>query len=259
MANKAPDDIAAAIGAARALLASRYPDADCAFVAGSIMRGEGTMLSDIDLVVIFKHVETAWRESLLFGDFPVEAFVHDPETLHWFIDQDVERGCPTLPNMLAEGRLIGPRIATGTPLQIEARQILATGPPPLAGERLDTIRYQITDRLDDLCGERNAAEIQAIGIGLYQPLGDLILLGRGRWTGVGKWLPRLLHRLDPALAGQFDAAFRDLFINADRGALIALANAELDRHGGRLFEGDHRQAPATARRISTSREIDAHG
>ena len=259
MANKAPDDIAAAIGAARALLASRYPDADCAFVAGSIMRGEGTMLSDIDLVVIFKHVETAWRDSLLFGDFPVEAFVHDPETLHWFIDQDVERGRPTLPNMLAEGRLIGPRIATGTPLQIEARQILATGPPPLAGERLDTIRYQITDRLDDLCGERNAAEIQAIGIGLYQPLGDLILLGRSRWTGVGKWLPRLLHRLDPALAGQFDAAFRDLFINADRGALIALANAELDRHGGRLFEGDHRQAPATARRISTSREIDAHG
>jgi predicted nucleotidyltransferase len=69
MTKQAPDDIAAAIGAASALLASRYPSADCAFVAGSIMRGEGTLLSDIDLVVIFGHVETGWRESLRFeGD-----------------------------------------------------------------------------------------------------------------------------------------------------------------------------------------------
>ena len=249
MVKQPPDEIAtAALGAANALLASRYPGADCAFVAGSIMRGEGTKLSDIDLVVIFEHVETAWRESLVFEGFPVETFVHDPETLGWFIAQDVDRGAPIMPNMVAEGRLIGPRIATGTSLQIEARQILAKGPSPLVGERLATLRYQITDRLDDLDGERPPQELQAIGAALYQPLADLILLGRGHWTGAGKWIPRLLQRLDPELATQFNVAFESLFGDADGALLIGLAGAELARHGGRLFEGDHRKAPATARR-----------
>jgi len=248
MAKQATDEIAAAMSAATALFASRYPAADCAFVAGSIMRGEGTKLSDIDLVVIFEHVETAWRESLLFGGFPIEAFVHDPETLHWFIEQDVDRSTPIMPNMVAEGRLIGPRMAIGTQLQVEAKAILARGPAPLTGERLATLRYQITDKLDDLGGERSLPELTAIGTALYSQLGDLILLGRGQWTGVGKWLPRLLHQLDPSLAAQFNIAFQHLFADADPIALIMLANAELDRHGGRLFEGDHRKAPATARR-----------
>jgi hypothetical protein len=259
MTKQAPDDIAAAIGAASALLASRYPGADCAFVAGSIMRGEGTKLSDIDLVVIFSHVKNAWRESLLFDGFPVEAFVHDPETLRWFIAEDVEGGAPIMPSMVAEGRLIGPRIAAGTPLQIEASATLAKGPPPLSGERLNTLRYQLTDRLDDLHGKRTAAEIQAIGAALYQPLANLILLGRGRWTGNGKWIPRLLQRLSPTLANQFDAAFQNLFAEGDTATLIVLAQDELDRLGGRLFEGDRRDAPATARHVPGSKDTPLHG
>jgi predicted nucleotidyltransferase len=34
------------------VLASHYPDADSAFVAGSLMRGQGSSTSDIDLVVL---------------------------------------------------------------------------------------------------------------------------------------------------------------------------------------------------------------
>jgi hypothetical protein len=97
-----------ALAAATATLASRFPGASFGLVAGSIMRGEGTTASDIDLVVIFSHLDAAWRESFELDGFPVEAFVHDHETIRWFMDQDAECGYPIIVNMIVEGQAIGP-------------------------------------------------------------------------------------------------------------------------------------------------------
>src|SRR5688572_21616157 len=66
---------------AKDILQKRFPKALFGFVAGSFHRGEATTTSDIDLVIIFEKLEFAWRESFMFEDWPVEAFVHDPETL----------------------------------------------------------------------------------------------------------------------------------------------------------------------------------
>ena len=63
------------------ILAARYPDAESAFVAGSFMRDQGSATSDIDLVVLYPSLLHAYRESFLFEEVSVEAFVHDPETL----------------------------------------------------------------------------------------------------------------------------------------------------------------------------------
>jgi len=64
-------------------------------LAGSIVRGEGTPHSDLDLVVIFDRLPNAYRESFYFGDLPVEAFVHDPETLNYFLfEVDRSSGIP---------------------------------------------------------------------------------------------------------------------------------------------------------------------
>jgi len=241
-------EIEAAVAAARAVVASRYPEAKFAVVAGSIIRGEGTVLSDIDLVVLYDHVEAARRESFVVEGFPVEAFVHDAETLRWFMDQDVERGRPSIVNMVAEGRVIGPRPDCAEALKTEAAKRLADGPPSLSGEALNSLRYAITDLVDDLRGERTPQEMLAIGANLYQALADLALLGRGQWTGSGKWIPRLLAQLDEDVGHRFDDAFRYLFVAGQAGLLIALANAELARHGGPLFDGDRREAPVTARR-----------
>jgi predicted nucleotidyltransferase len=57
---------------ALAIVTSRYEGAAFAFAAGSIMRGEGTRLSDIDLVVIYDHLEAARRESFIVVGIPVE-------------------------------------------------------------------------------------------------------------------------------------------------------------------------------------------
>ncbi|MDP9633762.1 UNVERIFIED_ORG: putative nucleotidyltransferase [Ensifer adhaerens] len=236
-----------AVRTAETILNERYPGALFAIVASSILRGEGTPSSDIDLVVLHEHLSNAWRESFIAGGFPVEAFVHDFETLNWFVDQDLASGYPVLLDMVAGGTVVGRDIDRGLALQNEAKARLSCGPGPLKAERRDMLRYQITDLLDDLRDRRPTAEMRAIAAALHQPLCDLALLGRGHWSGKGKWLPRLLQRLDPALAQRFDDAFR-LAGEAQPDVLVTLAQDELERQGGPLFDGDRRDAPQTARR-----------
>jgi predicted nucleotidyltransferase len=82
----------------------RYPASAFVFAAGSIFRGEDTPYSDLDLVVIYQRLPNAYRESFRFQAFPVEAFVHDPETLkYFFYEVDCPSGVPGLPQMVWEG------------------------------------------------------------------------------------------------------------------------------------------------------------
>jgi len=238
--------IESALAAAGTVLATRYPEAACAFVAGSIMRGQGTATSDVDLVIVYDHLENARRESFMESGFPVEAFVHDPETLRWFIDDGMANGHPVLANMIATGRPIGPEPERASALQSAAAELISKGPAPLTGARRDALRYQITDLLDDLRDGRTPAEMRAIGAALYQPLADLVLLGRGKWSGKAKWVPRLLREIDPQLATGFDEAFQQLAFG-EPARIIAHAEGELARHGGPFFAGDRREAPASAR------------
>ncbi len=57
-------------------------------------------------------------------------------------------------------------------------------------------------------------------------------------------MPRLLVRMDPAVGARFEQAFATLFASADCAPVLALAKQELAAHGGRLFDGDCRTAPA---------------
>jgi len=235
-----------ALNAAQRVLSKRFGEADFAVAAGSIMGGNGTVGSDIDLVVIFPSLERAWRESFDEDPFPVEAFVHDLETLRYFMDLDVKSGCPVMVKMVASGEVIGHGTAAGRQLQAAAQATFARGPLPLSGQSYDALRYQISDLVDDLRGKRPPEEVFAIANALYQKLGDLILLGRGAWTGRGKWLPRMLKELDLEIADRFEHAFRRA-AEGDAGPLLALAESELDLHGGRYFAGYKLNAPLEAR------------
>jgi predicted nucleotidyltransferase len=236
-----------ALAIAEAVFRTRYEGAAFAYAAGSIMRGEGTHLSDLDLVVVYDHLEAAWRESFIAGMVPVEAFVHDRETLAWFINGDVVRGRPIILSMIAEGTVIGPAQVQAEAVRMEVSNRLAEGPLPLSLTDLNALRYEITDAVDDLRGDRTTGETMAIGALLHPKLVELALRGRGRWNGAGKWVPRLLGEVDAELPGRFDTAFRTLFSNGDVGPVIALAEAELAPHGGCLFDGDYRIAPGSWR------------
>ncbi|MDK4701764.1 nucleotidyltransferase domain-containing protein [Rhizobium sp. CNPSo 4062] len=235
--------------ATRSVLASRFPGYSFAFASGPIIRGEGRKGSDIDLVVVFDRLETAWRETFIEGELPFEVFVHDPETLSCFFESDIARGYPVIIHMVATGRILGPNPDKGQIWKVYAADILRASPPELEGKKLNALKYQITDLLDDLHGEPAASEARAIAAQLYQPLADLMLLGRGKWSGRGKWIPRLLRDVALDLADSFD----DAFTQASAGevkALCDLTHRELDRHGGPFFAGDKRMASQQARRKS---------
>ena len=236
-----------ALEVAKVAFSKNFNEADFGFVAGSIMREEGTTLSDIDLVVIYKKLPNAYRKSFTENDIPVEAFVHDPATLRWFMHDDVCSGYPALPGMVAEGATIGPRQELAETLRDEAQTILAAGPPALDQETLDRMRYEITDKVDDLRGQRTEAEFIAIGTSLYAMLADFILLSRGAWSGKGKWVPRRIAEVDTVLAATFVEAFNKLFCKHEPEALINLAKDELSHHGGFFFDGYYHQASAKCR------------
>ena len=238
-----------AIQVTSSVLGNRFPGYSFAFASGSIIRGEGTKGSDIDLVVVFDRLETAWREAFVEGDLPFEVFVQDPETLSWFFESDIARGCPVIIHMVATGQILGPNPDKGHVWKDYAASVLRAGPPEPVGEKLNALKYQITDLLDDLQGERSGSEACAIAAQLYQPLADLMLLGRGRWSGRGKWIPRLIRETDQEMADRFDDAFRQVSLgNVEE--LCNLTHAELDRHGGPFFAGDKRMASQQARRTS---------
>ena len=92
---------------ARNVVARRFTDARVAFCAGSLMVGEGTSHSDIDLVVIFASLEHARRKSFIYDSVPIEAFLHDPATLRYFFENvGAASGIPSLPRMVDEGVIV---------------------------------------------------------------------------------------------------------------------------------------------------------
>jgi hypothetical protein len=120
-----PDD---AVTLAERALAARHPDAAYGFAAGSIVRGEATATSDLDLVVVYDALKAASRASFTLDGTPVETFIHDPETLAWaFRDEARVARCAML-SMVSESRICGSRRRGAKALQARARARLAKGP-----------------------------------------------------------------------------------------------------------------------------------
>jgi hypothetical protein len=233
----------------RQLHAERYPDAPLLLLAGSLVRGDGTVHSDLDLVVVHEHVDHAYRESFRYQGWPVEAFVHDAETMeHFFVEVDRPSGVMSLANMVVEGIELPAPSPLSRAVKARARAVLAAGPAPLDTAALRHKRYAITDLVDDLRAPRSPGEQVATAIRLYGALADLHLRARGRWSAHGKHVPRALAADDPAYAARFVAAFDALFAGHESGPVVRLAEETLAPLGGFLFEGHRLDAPASWRK-----------
>jgi hypothetical protein len=229
---------------ARSAVAQRYASAEVAFCAGSIVRGDGTPHSDIDLVVILPELKAAWRESFLHQGWPVEAFVHDATTLRYFFEEiDAKSGVPSLPQMVDEGLLVwGDQSVAETYKQL-AKQVLVKGPPALAADNVRNAIYGIADLIDDLRSPRSRSETLGTAARLYEQLGDFALRSKGSWSGTGKQMSRALARQNPTLHKDFVSAFDKLFAEGNAAAVIALAERIVAPHGGLHFDGYRREAP----------------
>lgn len=233
-----PDPLKVAL----ALFQERYVGADVLLLAGSVMRGEGSATSDLDIVVLYRQLAQARRESFTFQGWPVEVFVHDPSTLRYFMQDDVRSGVPSMPAMISEGQEVPKATDLSRELKAVADRMLAAGPPTWSEPDRDRARYGITDLCNDLEGMESMGERLACGARLHIQLGEFCCRARGCWAGSGKSLHRRLQHLDPELALRFEKAFGALY-RGDHRPVVELAEAVLAPYGGRLFEGYTSEAP----------------
>lgn len=240
--------IEAAEQAAKEIAQQRFADAQAVMLGGSIIRGEATKYSDLDIVVVYEEVESAWRESFTHGKWPVEAFVHDEGTLKYFFDDDARCGVPSLPRMVWEGRVIAGSADFIQRLKIMAKDVIDAGPRVLTELEKRRKRYEISDVVDDIRDPRSPAELTASGSRLYSMLAEFYFRANNLWAAAGKSVPRRLNEIDEKLANRFESAFNDLFTEHDPEPVIELAGDLLAPHGGFLFDDYKMQAPKEWRR-----------
>lgn len=223
---------------ARDIFTSRYPTAEFVIAAGSIIRGEGTTTSDLDLVVLYSSLKSAYRESFTSDGIMVEAFVHDPSTLRYFI-QTVDYGAsmPVMANMINEGIVIPGEIPLSKQLKRQAADHLALGPAPATQDALCSMRYSVTNLIDDLKDSRNRFEQIGTACRLYEELAMLYFASNRLWRGTAKSIPRAMSRYDGHFSDRFHMSFDHLQRTGDCSRVISVAEEILQPIGGYLFEG----------------------
>ena len=189
---------------AQRFVAATFPDAECAFVAGSLMRGEGKPHSDIDLVLLYGPDFTAVRrEAHAFEGVPID---------------------------LAEKR------------KRMAQALIEKGPPRLDESDLKRRRYFISDLLDDLRDDRPPGEVTGCLSGLFFLLGDFHLRAQNQWSGNGKGLIRRLRKLDADFAARYEQDFAKAF-QGDLAPIEKLVVDVLRPYGGLFWDGHYDLAP----------------
>lgn len=221
---------------AERFVASAYPNAGIAIVAGSTARGERTATSDVDLLLIgdslfddaSKSSEAATHE---FEGEIFEVFAYTPQGFDEWANRGIDRRRPVIVHMLAEGV---PVRANASFVELRSRwsAILAAGPALDAADSRFR-RYMITDLLDDLRDATDHLEQRVIAGTLFERIAELMLLNDRRWIATGKWLPRRLRALNAERAEMLSAPL----LAGDYAAFADRVEEELVRAGGRVQAG----------------------
>ncbi len=230
MAKKSPQD------AANQFIANHFPECAGALLAGSVVRGEMTETSDLDIVVFDTTLSSAYRQSLIAFEWPIEVFVHNLTTYKEFFQSDIYRARPSLVRMVSEGIVLRD---TGimTSIKAEADELLEKGPEKWDEKTIKIKRYFITDALDDFIGSTKEDEDLFIANHLAEALHEFVLRTNGAWIGSSKWIPRALKQYDEKLAKEFMDAFNVFYKTGDKTTVVNLANKVLMPYGGTLFDG----------------------
>jgi hypothetical protein len=222
--------------AAKKFIETYFPNCEVAYLAGSVVRGEETESSDLDIIIIDSSVGDSYRQSLTEFDWPIEVFVHNMFTYKNFFKENIDRARPSLPQMCAEGIILRD---TGYASRIknEALQLLKAGPTPWKTIEIEKARYHLTDLLNDLEGSTNALEDLFIVSKLAYLTHEFVLRVNGHWIGEGKWILRALKEYDETFTEQFAAVFDNYYTNRLKPDVIHFVDGVITPYGGRLFEG----------------------
>jgi len=220
------------------LVQNRYPGCLLALLAGSIVRGEGTPTSDLDVVIMTEQDPDApYRYSEQVGNWPVEFFVHTPASWQTSFQTDMANRTPSLLQMCSEGLVIQDLDNQAEVLKQQCRELLAAGPAALSEKAIRAKRYHLSDLMEDLSGSDRRVEMFYIGSELAKAAADLWLAHQRQWSGNGKWLHRALFRAHPETADCLSQALEQLYCQADKNPLLGFAEEVLALVGGPLFDG----------------------
>ncbi|WP_335871768.1 nucleotidyltransferase domain-containing protein [Bacillus sp. 2205SS5-2] len=213
-----------------------YSSCQGAILAGSVVRGEHTSTSDLDIVIFDQSVPSSYRESLHAFGWPIEVFVHNLTSYKQFFLLDHKAARPSMQKMISEGLVIKDEgILEG--IKQEANAQLAQGPDIWTDQEIRFKRYFITDTLDDFIGASERGEQLFIANHLASLLHEFVLRTNRRWIGSSKWIIRALNSFDENFTEEFVKAFDHFYKSGDKSAVISLSEKILDPFGGLLFEG----------------------
>ncbi|OJE51545.1 nucleotidyltransferase [Bacillus proteolyticus] len=231
MKNK-PEPIAAAIQ----FIDKYFPNCQGAILAGSVVRGQATETSDLDIVIFDESLSSSYRQSLIEFEWNIELFAHNLTSYRFFFESDCKEARPCMPRMVSEGKILKD---TGVLKEIrkEAKDLLEQGPKEWSKETIDMKRYFITDALDDLIGCKDRGEGIFIANKLGELVSEFILRSNCKWIGSSKWVVRSLVHHDKELANEFVEAFDTFYKTNDNDKIVSLIDKVLKPFGGRLFEG----------------------
>ncbi|WP_243298420.1 nucleotidyltransferase domain-containing protein [Bacillus litorisediminis] len=222
--------------AALKFIAEYFSDCDGALLSGSVVRGEETSTSDLDIVIFQKDLPNAYRETFYAFDWPIEVFVHNFASYNQFFESDRNRARASLARMIAEGKIIREHDFIQK-VKKEAEGLLEAGPKPWSEETIQSKRYMVTDVLDDFIGAENPKEELWIANALANLIHEFILRTNQQWLGSSKWVYRALLAFNPMFAEKFYEAFHTYYRTGEKKLIIALTDEVLAPFGGRLAEG----------------------
>lgn len=224
------------VEAAHQFIIKYFPNCQGALLAGSVVRGEATDTSDLDIVIFEKNIRSAYRESFIAFNWAIEIFVHNLSTYKHFFNTDCERARPSLPRMVSEGIILRDE-GIIVSIKKEAKEILEKGPNEWSIETINSKRYFITDALDDFIGSSNRAEEIFIANTLAELVSEFVLRTNGKWIGASKWIVRSLKHYNEEFAIHFVEAFDIFYKSGNKKLVIELVNNVLQPFGGKLFDG----------------------
>jgi predicted nucleotidyltransferase len=222
--------------AAELFILNHYPNCHGALLAGSVVRGEATETSDLDIVIFDKDIKSAYRESVIEFGWNIEVFVHNLTSYKEFFKSDCERARPSLPNMISEGIVLRDSEIMAQ-IKQEAKHLLEKGPEEWSAETIRMKRYFNTDVLDDFIGSTIREEEIFIANTMAELVCEFVLRSNRKWIGTSKWVIRSLRNHDEKLADRFVNAFDTFYRTGDKEKIIVMVDEILHPYGGRLFQG----------------------
>jgi hypothetical protein len=222
--------------AAKQFVEHHFPSCHGALLSGSVVRGEATTTSDLDIVIFDDKFPASFRESLIAFGWPIEVFAHNLTSYKAFFESDRKRARPSLPRMVSEGIVLVDRGCIAA-IKEEANELLRKGPEPWSEETIALKRYFITDALDDFIGATDRAEELWIANTLADIVHEFVLRTNGCWIGASKWVVRSLRQYDEEFAADFVDAFDTFYKTGEKEKIVTLVDRVLAPYGGRLFDG----------------------